>query len=202
MTTLHRRHLIATAGAFFAAGCADVIGPPPAPDLYVLQPHLPARLAGPQASFGLAVQVPDSPAGLDSARIAISRPPAGLDFYASSAWSDRVPMLVQRQMVEAFEACGRIASVARDADGARSDVILNSDLRNFEARYDQGEGAPLAVVRLGVRLMDARSRKILATTVFSKEVRAASNSVDAAVAALTEALAGVLAELVPWVLNR
>lgn len=199
-TTLHRRHLIACASAFFAAGCADIVGPPPAPKLYVLAPNMPAHLAGAPVAWGLAVQVPDSTASIATQRIAITRPPAGLDFYADAAWSDRLPLLVQHQLVEAFEASGRIAAVARDSEGARTDLILSCDLRDFEARYDQGEGAPLAVVRLGTRVLDARSRKIITTAVFTKEVRSTANSVDAAVAALTGAFAGVLAELLPWVL--
>lgn len=199
--TLHRRALIAGATGLFVAGCSDVIGPPAAPKLYVLAPKL-AAIPGPAIPWGLSVQLPDATAGLDSERIAIARPPSGLDFYADSAWSDRVPVLVQSALVQAFEASGRIASVARDSDGTRSDFILNTDLRDFEARYDQGEGAPLAVVRFGVRLIETRSRRIVGTTVFSKEVRASANSIDAGVAAITEAFSGVLAELVPWVLQQ
>jgi len=201
INSLHRRALLSGASGLFVAGCSDVIGPPVAPKLFVLAPKFAAQ-SGPAVTWGLAVQIPDATAGLDSERIAIARPPAGLDFYADAAWSDRVPVLVQNALVQAFEASGRIASVARDSDGARSDFILNTDLRNFEARYDQGEGAPLAVVRLGARLIESRSRRIAGTAVFAKEVRASANSIDAGVAVLTEAFSGVLADLVPWVLQQ
>ena len=199
--TIHRRALLAGASGLFLAGCADLVGPPPAPKLYVLAPKF-APQAGASVPFALAVQRPDPSGGLDSERIAIVRPPSGLDFYANAAWSGSVPVLIQDALVEAFEASGRIASVARESDGTRSDVLLNSDLRDFEARYDQGEGAPLAVVRLLIRLVDSRGRRVLASAAFVKEVRASANSVDAAVAALTEAFAGVVAELVPWVLQQ
>lgn len=199
--TLHRRALFAAASGLVVAGCADIVGPPPAPKLYVLAPNF-ATVPGAAVTWALSVQTPDSTAGLDSERIVISRPPAGLDFYANAAWSDRVPALVQTALVEAFERSGRIASVARDSSGTRTDLILNTDLRDFEARYDAGEGAPLGVVRLGIRLIEARSRRIVGTTEIAKEVRANANTVDAGVAALTAAFSAVTAELVPWVLQH
>jgi cholesterol transport system auxiliary component len=152
--------------------------------------------------WALSIQMPDATASLDTERIAISRPPSGLDYYADTAWADHLPALVETAMMEAFERSGRIGAVARDSDGARADTMLGTDLRDFACRYDAGEGAPLAVVRIGARMMDAKSRKITGSAVFAKEVRATANSVPAGVAALTEAFGGVLAELVPWVLDR
>lgn len=200
--TVSRRVLIAGGSALVVAGCSDIVGPLPAPKLYTLTPLLPGQLTGAKVAWALVVQLPAASAGLDSERIAITRPPSGLDYYADSAWADRLPVLAEAALVEAFEGSGRIAAVARDSDGARADYFLTTDLRDFACRFDAGEGAPLAVVRLGVRVVDARSRKIAGTAVFAKEVRAAANSVPAGVAALTEAYGAVLAELVPWVLDR
>jgi cholesterol transport system auxiliary component len=90
--------------------------------------------------------------------------------------------------------------VARDSAGTRTDLILNTDLRDFEARFDSGEGAPLGVVRLGLRLIEARSRRIVGTTEITKEERASANTVDAGVAAITAAFSSALVELLPWVL--
>jgi cholesterol transport system auxiliary component len=198
---LHRRALFAATSGLLVAGCADIVGPPPAPKLYVLAPQF-AAAPGAAVTWAMSVQVPNATAARDSERIVISRPPAGLDYYADAAWSDRLPQLVQSAVVEGFEHSGRIASVARDADGTRSDFVLNTDLRAFEARYDVGDGAPLGVVRLGVRLIETRSRRIAATTIIGKEQRASANSVDAGVAAITAAFSAVLAELVPWVLQQ
>jgi ABC-type uncharacterized transport system, auxiliary component len=200
--TILRRQLLAGAAGLVAAGCADIVGPLPAPKLYTLSPKLPAPVLGNSIGFALAVETPETTAGLDTMRIAISRPPSGFDFYADAAWSDRVPRLIQSGMIEALETSARSGAVARDSDGIRADFILNSDLRSFEVRFDQGEGAPLAVVRIGFRLIDARSRKIAAATVLEKDVRASANTVDAGVAALTEAFSGVLDSLVPWVMTR
>jgi ABC-type uncharacterized transport system, auxiliary component len=201
-TTLTRRVLFAGASGLILAGCADVVGPPAAPKLYTLNPQFAAPQGGAKVAWALLIQMPDASAGLNSERIAITRPPSGLDYYADAAWADHLPALAAASLLEAFERSGRIAAVARDSDGARADYVLSTDLRDFSCRYDAGEGAPLAVVRMGARVVDARNRKIVGAASFAKDVRATANSVPAGVAALSEAYGGVLAELVPWVLNR
>lgn len=203
MTThLHRRALFAGAGALLAAGCATFPGPPEAPKLYVLDPALPRALPGAKVGWSLSIQAPEATAGLDSERIAILRSPSGMDYFADAAWPDRLTPLVQTALLEAFEASGRIAAVARDSDGARADCILITDLREFDARYDKPDGAPTAVVRFDVRLLRARSRDIVGHTDVAASVPASANSVEAAVAALNQALAQALAQLVPWVLDQ
>jgi cholesterol transport system auxiliary component len=199
---INRRGLVVGVSALFIAGCSDIVGPLPAAKLYVLKPKLSGALPGPKVSWALSIASPTATAGLYSERIAILRPPASFDYYAGAAWADPLPSLLQSAELEAFEASGRIAAVSPDSDGAQSDYILNVDMRDFEARYDQGEGAPLAVVRLGVRLVESRSRKIAGYNTFTKEVRASANAIDAAVEALSASLSGVLAELVPWVLDH
>jgi len=199
---LDRRALFAGAAVLFAAGCSDIVGPPPSRKLYLLQPALPHDLPGGKVGWALSLQTPDAIASLDSERIAVVMPPSGMDYYAGSAWADRLPSLVQAALLEAFQASGRIDAVARESDAVRADYVLSTDLADFEARLDEGQGAPLAVVRIGARVIRSRTRDIAGYLNASREVRASANSVEAAVEALNTAFAGVLAELVPWVLNR
>ena len=197
-----RRALFAGAAGLIAAGCSDVIGPPPAPKLYVLSPALPRDLPGGKVGWALSIGDPQAIAALDSERIAILFPPSNLDYYAGSAWPDRLPSLMESVLLEAFESSGRIAAVGRESDAVRSDYVLSIDVRDFEAQLDQPQGAPLAMVRLGARVVNTRTHAIVDYKSFSREERASVNSVDAAVAALGSAFAGVLGELVPWVLDR
>lgn len=203
MTTmlLNRRFLLAGASALAACGCTNLVGPTPAANLYLLSPALPRALPGPKAAWTLAIRLPGADARFDSDRIVISRPPAGVDFYADSAWPDRLPVLVQNALLQAFESCGRLAAVALDTDAVRADYELAADVREFEARYAAPDAVPVGVVRLGVRLIAARSRDIAATAEIAREVPASQNSVAAAVEAITAAFSGVLAELVPWALG-
>ena len=197
-TLIDRRVLLAGLSGVTLAACTDVIGPPAAPKLYVLRPQLPAPQPGPKVAWALSIQVPDATAALDTGRIAILRPPTGMDYYADAAWSDHATILVQNALLEAFEASHRIEAVARDSDAIHADYILGSDLRDFEARYAAPDGIPTAVVRLDLRLLKAVNRELIARTEFSREVPASANSVDAAVEALDEAMAGVLTDVVSW----
>lgn len=198
---LSRRLLLAGVSGLALAGCGDLIGPTEAPRLYVLKPALPRASQGAKADWALSIALPDATAGLDSQRIAIMRPPAGMDYYANAAWPDRLSVLVQNSLLQAFEDCGRIDAVAPDSDGTHADYILATDLRDFEARYDQPDGVPVAVVRIGARLVGAVKRNIAGRFEAAEEVPATQNSVEAAVAALDEALARALVKIVAWALD-
>ena len=199
--SLSRRLLLAGVSGLALAGCGDLIGPTEAPRLYVLKPALPKAAQGAKVDWALSIALPDATAGLDSQRIAIMRPPAGMDYFADVAWPDRLSVLVQNALLQAFEDCGRIDAVAPDSDGTHADYILASDLRDFEARYDQPDGVPVAVVRIGARLVGAVKRNIAGRFEAAEEVPAAQNSVEAAVAALDEALARALVKIVAWALD-
>ncbi|HEY0281051.1 MAG TPA: ABC-type transport auxiliary lipoprotein family protein [Rhizomicrobium sp.] len=198
---ISRRLLLAGVSGLALAGCGRLVGPGEPPRLYLLKPALPQAAPGAKVDWALAIAVPDASAGLDSQRIAILRPPATLDYYAGAAWSDRLPPLVQNALLQAFEGCGRIDKVAPDSDGTHADYLLATDLRDFEARYDQPDGVPMAVVRIGVRLVRSVKRNIAGRFEAAEEVPAAQNSIDAAVAALDEALARALAKIVAWTLE-
>lgn len=201
MTTMlmSRRLLVAGLSGLTLAACSDIIGPPPSPKLYTLLPKMPPS-GGTKVPWALSIGMPSAAAGLDSVRIAITRPPTGMDYYADAAWPDRATMLVQTALLDAFEATGRIDSVARESDAVHSDYVLISELRDFEARYDQPDGVPTAVVRLDVRLVKSVGRAIVGHLAASRDVPASANSVDAAVEALDAALSGVLADIVQWAL--
>ncbi|MDE1986910.1 MAG: membrane integrity-associated transporter subunit PqiC [Alphaproteobacteria bacterium] len=201
MMRVSRRLLLAGAGLVLA-GCtaSDLLGTPAQPKLYVLRPR-PAAAPGPNVSWALSILTPDAAAGLDSDRIAIFRPPATLDYYADAAWPDQLPVLLQSAVLQAFEASGRIAKVAPDSDAPHADYVLATDLRDFEARYDQPDGIPTAVVRIQARLLNAVTRDVVDNFDASEEVPAAQNSVDAAVEALDTALGRALAQIVAWALR-
>jgi cholesterol transport system auxiliary component len=198
---LSRRLLLAGVSGLALAGCGNLLGPGETPRLYVLKPALPQAAPGAKVDWALSIAVPDASAGLDSQRIAILRPPATMDYYADAAWTDRLPALVQSALLQAFEGCGRIDAVAPDSDGTHADYTLSTDLRDFEARYDQPDGVPVAVVRIGARLVRTVKRDIVGRFEAAEEVAATQNSVDAAVAAFDEALASALAKIVAWALE-
>ena len=104
-------------------------------------------------------------------------------------------------MVEAFEKSGRIHAVARDSGGVRGDYMLTSELRHFEALYDQGDGAPQINVNIVVKLLSLPRRDVVATHDTVQRVRATANSVPAVVQAFNEATGAALTDVVNWTLS-
>jgi cholesterol transport system auxiliary component len=204
MTTIfppiNRRFVLAGGSALVLTGCGDLLGPPPALQLYMLKPPAGPTTAGPTVSWQLAIGLPLASEHLDSARIAISRNDTMADFYAESAWTDHLPILVQNAMLEAFENSGRIPAVSADGEGFHADYILQTELREFQARYDAPDGPPTAVVRIEAKLAPSLGRQIVQSLPATHEVKAAENSVGAAVRALDEAFANVLSQIVNWTL--
>jgi len=193
--------LLAGAASFALAGCANMIGPGPAPQLYVLRPSLGPIADVPEAAWQLGVSLPDAAQSLDTARIALELTSETMDYYANSAWQDRAPVIVQRALLEGFEKSGKIKAVARDTEGMRADYLLQSDLRSFEARYDVPDTAPTIVVDISVKLLKPQGREIVATLHARHTAQASTNSVPAVVAAFDEALGQAVEEIAAWALK-
>lgn len=196
-----RGFLLSGAAAFLLSGCGGMIGPGAAPQLYVLRPSLGPLPDAPAAAWQLIVGRPAAPESLDTERIALSLTPETLDYYANSAWQDRAPVIVQRALLEGFEASGRIASVAGDTEGVRADYLLQTDLRGFEARYERPDTPPTAVVEIAARLLRTSDRGIAASMLSRHTAQAAANTVPAVVAAFDGALSDTVEEIATWALK-
>lgn len=194
--------LAALALAPAASACTSLIpGTGAPPQLYVLtrKSTFPPDL--PQVSRQLLVDTPVAPAEIDTARVALSRSPTTIDYFANAAWSDRAPAMVQSLLIESFEQTGKIPSVARDTAVLRADYILMPELRRFEARYENGEAPPTVLVRLLVRLVKMPERTIIGEDIGEGRETATANAMDAIVEAYDEALGSVMKRLIAWTLR-
>lgn len=203
---LTRRRFVgfaATAPAILLGGCGSILpAPGQPPQLYLLpgSPRLPANL--PTASRQLLIELPAASGGIDTERIALSRSPVTLDYFANAAWTDHAPALVQAALVDAFETSGKIAGVSRDVTTLRADYILLSDLRRFEAVYGEGSSAPTVRVQLIVRLVRMPERIIIGEEAAARMAVAEANSMPPIVAAFDHALNATLSDVVAWTLRR
>ena len=202
---LDRRALLLTgagAAALTLGACSDLIGPPVPAPLYLLKPA-PRRTAGAGRAvpWQISVVLPEAPDSLDTNRIVLVQPNGTMDFYANASWPDRLSLIVQSALIDALEGSGRLPAVGRDTDGLKSDYLLETDIRDFQARYDTPDGVPTAVVRIDTRLVTARGRAIAQSLDAHAEIPAGANNVPAAVAALNSALANVLGQIVDWVVQ-
>lgn len=188
---------IAAALIFALAACSS-LGPPPAPQLYVLAPQLGAIADAPQVSWQLVVAEPDAPESINSSRIALTRG-VTLDYFANAAWADRVPALIQSALVDAFDKSGKIAAAGRDTEGVRGDYRLETVLRDFSAHYGGENGNPTITVRIVAKLI--KNREIVATLDSVHTEQAGANSVPAVVEAFDTALSASLEEIAGWALK-
>lgn len=174
---------------------------PAVPQLYVLRPTLNFAPDLPDRRAQIVVAVPESPQSLDTVRIALSKSATTIDYFANAAWPDRVPLLIQGHLVEAFERSGKIIAVGRDNGALRADYQILLELRNFEASYAGDAQKPRILVRLDAKLVHLPDRAIVGNLVAARDVAVARSDVDGIVTTFNEALGGVLGEIVDWSLR-
>ena len=208
--------LVGLAGLGATVGCAvQLPGSGEPSQLYVLTPKstFPEDLV--TVDWQLLIETPIAPAGLDTARIAVAYSPIELDYFARSNWTDRAPQMVQRLLIESFENSGHIVAVGRDAIGLRSDYVLKTELREFQAEYSASQAggasaesgiragaAPKIRVRINVKLVRMPQRTIVASENFENIVEATPNTMRGIVTAFDEALGRTIKHVVVWTLTE
>lgn len=183
------------------------------PRLYVLTPKSSFSPDLPKVGWQVLIEAPVSAAGLSTARIALQDSPIELRYFGRAAWTDAAPRMVQTLLVESFENSGKIVGVGREQIGLRSDFVLKTELREFQAEYEQrlaedvsslspSTPPPLVRVRLNAKLVAMPRREIVASRNFEQVVTAERNSMEAIIRAFDEALGKVLKSLVGWGLQQ
>lgn len=201
---MRRPYLALLLGAVFAlSGCQGLIPglDRPPPRLYELTPKSTFDKSLPRITSQIIVETPNASSGLTSSRIAVKERPVTLDYYAQSEWTDLAPNLVQTLMVESFENSKRALSVAREGSGLRSDYILQSDLREFQAELYRGP-QPIVHIRINVKLIRMPSREIIANQSFEAEITSKSDTIDDVIETFDETLGKVLKQVVQWTVRR
>jgi cholesterol transport system auxiliary component len=198
MTGLPRR-LVLAGLALAPASCSLLPQGAAPPRLYRLTPASDFPAGGARVTWQLLIDAPVSTAALDTARIALSRNPTTIDYFADAAWVDRAPAMLQALLVQSFENSGRIAAVARDVLMLRADYILLTELRHFEAEYG-AEAAPVAHIELGAKLVRATDRAVAAQHRFEAKAPASANDVPAIVDAFDAAFHQAARQIVDWAL--
>lgn len=200
-TTIARRLILICAFSLNLGACGNLLGPPDAGQIYVVTPNFsPPATGGEKVKWALAILMPDTAAGLDTDRIALTQPDGTMDYYAKANYPDGLPAIVQQAVLNGFEKSGRIDAVARDQDGLHTDYDLVIEVKDFAAHYDVPDGIPKSTVSMVVKLTTARGHNLVGTFATTKSVDATVNSTGAAVKALREALGAAVSDIVNWTL--
>lgn len=195
----HSALIAAALVCFGTAGCGSLIGPsnPPA-QIYRLSPEMTSQPGAPAVKWQLAVARPDTSQILDSDRIALLRGSV-MDYYADAQWNDSVPRLVQSLLVEAFDRSGRVQSATTESN-LRADMLLTTELRDFEAQYLAANTPPDVVIDIQAKLLDARGQ-VIASLDSRQTAHATQDSVAGVVNAFDQAMTAALAQIVGWTLQ-
>jgi cholesterol transport system auxiliary component len=195
---LRRRTLLTTAGLLALGGCQLPGGGEP-PNLYTLTPKSTFSPDLPKVDWQLIVEPPVAAAGLNTSRIALQRSPVTLEYYANANWTDIAPLMVQTLLIESFENTGKIVAVSRESTTLRADYLLKTELREFQAEYDNS-GPPRARVRINAKLARMPDRAIIGSYTVERNERATSGDLPAIAMAFDEALGGAMRRVVEWTL--
>jgi cholesterol transport system auxiliary component len=186
------------AAALTLIGCSDILPKPaPPPALYRLTAAGDFPSAAVLAPTQLQIEVPSAEAALDTTRVALSRSATTLDYFADAAWTDRLPLVLQAQLLASFQNAHRVVALAGAASAAHGDAVLAIELRHFEAQYG-GSGPPQWRIELNADLITAVDRKVIATRLFTGSAAVPQNNMAAIVDGADQAWRGVAAQIVGW----
>ena len=133
-----------------------------APDVYRLS-ATEVQHGGQPLELALAVARPQAPAALDTDRLAVVKPGLGFDYFAGLRWAEPAPSMLQQLLVQALAADGRFATTVAAPSRVPTELLLDLELRRFEA-VDGGEGhAPRVDVEIQASLVDLRHGRRVAS---------------------------------------
>src|SRR5215469_6124342 len=196
-----RIFLVGISSLALSACGGNLLGPPDAGTMYMVAPKFsPAPAGGEKVKWALAIRRPDTAAGFDTDRIALTQPDGSMDYYAKATYPGPLPSIVQQALLDGFEASGRIDAVAREQDALHADYALSVELKDFAAHYSQPDGIPSVAVSITVKLTTAHGRDIVGSFSITQTGTASANSAAATAQALQLALAACVTQIVNWAL--
>ncbi len=190
-----------------SSGCASLVSsivpePAPANTVYRLSASTQDLVVTPVPdAIVLRVDRPTVPRPLSGKDITVS--PSGDRILAASGaeWAEKVPDLIQGSIMDVFSSRPNIIGVL-PVSGARTELRIHLNVRNFEAIYDQGQGnAPLAVVRYTATLAKASNRDLIGSFDVRKTHRANSNRISEIVRAQDIANAAAINSIADWIIQ-
>lgn len=170
------------------AGCAGSLldSNAEAPEVYRLQGEELADRGG-RLPLALGVGRPRSAPSLETERIAVVQPDSRFDYYGGVRWSEPAPQMLQQQLVRALSADGHFATVVAVPSRVPADLLLDVELRRFEAVQAESGAAPAVRVELQVSLVDLRKAERLASFGATGNATAAAHRRTEVVAAFERA---------------
>jgi cholesterol transport system auxiliary component len=196
------RTLAAMSLAGLLSGCISVLPKEPPAQLYRFGdpgPNAPAATAPTPPSFTVeALPITfDRPAAGDAILTLTGNQAA---YIKGSRWVGPAQTLFESAVTRTFESSGGAARLMVRGEPSRPDYLLKLDVLRFEAHYDQGQGAPPAiVVEVNATLSHSSDHALAGERLFQVKVTTDANRAGAITAGYDQATRKVLTDLVAWV---
>ncbi len=185
--------------AVLLGGCVGGLGPKTPASIYDLDAPRSFKDVRGSTQAQILIPVPSAVKALDTDAIAVKSDGTVITYFSGGQWSDRLPVLVQARVIEAFENSGRVRAIGRPGEGLLIHYQISTNVRAFQLEVD---GGSQGVVEIAAKIINDRNGRVVATRTFRAAVPTGGDSIDPAVKGLDAALHSVLVELVEWVLVR
>jgi cholesterol transport system auxiliary component len=147
--------------------------------------------------LALAVARPRAAGALDTDRIAVVSDGSRFDYFAGMRWAESAPQMLQQQIVSALASAGQFGGGVFAAPArVPTELLLDVELRPFEAVMAGASGAAVVHVQIQASLVDSRRGVRVASFVSEAQAPAAENRRGAVIEAFDRATAQVVADVV------
>ncbi|MBS0126708.1 ABC-type transport auxiliary lipoprotein family protein [Thetidibacter halocola] len=167
-------------------------------ELRALAPEQPARRT---RDVEVVVEEPVATGALATERIMIRPAPLSAQYLPGVRWADPAPAMLQTMLLRSLAETGAFNSVGRGPVGTRADYAVLGELTDFQAEVAEGQGAQVRV-RLMLRIVREGDARVTARRTFESVAPAADTDAATIVDAFDAALRSMLADMVPWILDR
>jgi ABC-type uncharacterized transport system auxiliary subunit len=192
-----RRRFIAIVATLALLAACSLPGPSKQTEkqFFVLQDHgVSSPVPNPDAKpcFSLRITMPDSAAGLNTARMTYSTEPNRLDYFAYHEWIAPPAKMLATLMESHLQASGLFSAVLVGSADVRTDLRLDSEVRVFQQDFTKDDGTLNVTIR--GNLVEVQSRSLLGSETFVYHEPAVGNA-EAGVVAANRAVNRYLDEL-------
>jgi cholesterol transport system auxiliary component len=123
---------------------------------------------------------------------------AKVAYIAKARWVAPASVLFDQALSRAFDGSAGAARLLSRGQVGRAVYVLRLDVRDFEARYENGPHAPPSVlIRVRASLTDS-DRAVVGDKMFEVRTPAGDNRISAIAEAFDKAVSQVMGELVAW----
>lgn len=189
-----RRYPLYLLSAFILLGCST--STPAVNEYTLLSTHISQTKSAPVSSKTLSVSSSKSIGSLLGKNLIYLYENGKTGAYLYSRWSDTPAALIQRSLLASLNENALFASLSPTTTLARTDWVLESDLDAFYHRFLQNKSE--GYIDITYRLVDARTKELLASKRFIITSPATSMDAEGGVEALKNATTELNRQCIDW----